>query len=235
MIRPSQHFRPNQIAALDLWLRADTVAGADNDAIQTWVDESGAGHDAAQASATLRPLLKVAIINNKPILRFDGSNDAMTSTIIAGAAKTVFVVGIKRSAPSTTAMCLISLGFNAQLLFTFTTSFANYGYNRNAATASVDLGGAPQSAGVFAFNFASASSVKHWVTGGGVGGTFDPDDSASTSVRCDIGWANGGALNEGDFDVAEVIVYNAALSIADTNRVGSYLASKYALTWALAS
>ena len=70
------------------WFRGDlgtyqdlgvTVASADNDPVRQWSDQSGNGRNFSNAGSTVRPLLKLGILNGQPILRFDGVNDVFTS------------------------------------------------------------------------------------------------------------------------------------------------------------
>jgi hypothetical protein len=86
-------FSPSQIAGLALWLRADlgvyqdtgltTPAVADGDPVGGWQDQSGTGNHALQATAGKRPLLKLAIQNGQPVLRFDATNDFLQATLVS--------------------------------------------------------------------------------------------------------------------------------------------------------
>lgn len=69
---------------LKLWLEADVlVSNADGDAIQTWPDISGNANDFTQATLANRPLLKTDILNGRPALLFDGSNDLFTGPLLS--------------------------------------------------------------------------------------------------------------------------------------------------------
>lgn len=70
-----------------LWLVADrglfqdsgytTPAAADGDPLGGWQDQSGNGRHATQATAAKRPVLKLAIQNGRPVVRFDSSDDTL--------------------------------------------------------------------------------------------------------------------------------------------------------------
>ncbi|MCA1590977.1 MAG: hypothetical protein LC734_11470, partial [Acidobacteria bacterium] len=87
-------FSPASISGLQLWLKADALAGlADGTAVSSWTDSSGNGRAAAQASGTLQPLYKTAIVNSLPVVRFDGSNDFLrTGNFTVNQPITVFAV-----------------------------------------------------------------------------------------------------------------------------------------------
>jgi len=60
---------------LSAWTHDDAVG----DAATEWEDKSGNDHDGTQSSATFRPLFKStsSLINNRPALDFDGTNDRL--------------------------------------------------------------------------------------------------------------------------------------------------------------
>src|SRR5262245_49637476 len=65
---------------LGLRLKADAIVGInDGDAVATWEDSSSVNNDATQGTAANRPVYKVNIINGKPVVRFDATNDGMVT------------------------------------------------------------------------------------------------------------------------------------------------------------
>ena len=98
-------FSPSSISGLQLWLDAttglfDATSGGsavttDGSAVARWEDQSGSGYHVTQATLANRPVLKTGIRNSKNAIRFDGSNDALVSANIADnnlSAMTCFVV-----------------------------------------------------------------------------------------------------------------------------------------------
>jgi len=85
--RSAVRITPTDIAGLQLWLKADTglwqdaamttPAVADGDVVGAWADQSGNGNHATQGTTAAKPLLKLAIKNGKPVVRFDGTDDLL--------------------------------------------------------------------------------------------------------------------------------------------------------------
>jgi hypothetical protein len=101
-------FSPLSITGLALWLDASdastlfqasngtTPATADTNPIGYWGDKSGNGRNVTQATAGKKPLLKTAIQNGKNVVRFDGTDDALTggdTLDIRTYSQATFVVG----------------------------------------------------------------------------------------------------------------------------------------------
>ena len=78
-------FSPASISNLTSWQRADkdvyqdsgltTPATADGDPVGGWVDQSGNGNHLVQSTGASRPALKLAVVNGRNALRFDGVDD----------------------------------------------------------------------------------------------------------------------------------------------------------------
>lgn len=89
-------FRPPRGPALQLWLDAGfgvyqdaartTPAVADTDPIGGWTDRSGKGNHASQATAGLRPTLKLAQINGRPTVLWTAASAQYLSADSAAAA-----------------------------------------------------------------------------------------------------------------------------------------------------
>jgi len=63
--------------ALRLWLKADAIIGlpTNNAPIGTWPDSSGYTNNATQTTSANKPAYWTNVINGKPVVRFDGTND----------------------------------------------------------------------------------------------------------------------------------------------------------------
>ena len=96
-------FKPTDISGLQLWLDAttglfDATSGGsavttDGSAVARWEDQSGNGRNATQGTSNNRPILKTSVQNSKNGIRFDGSNDFMTTASFAHSVPlTIFLV-----------------------------------------------------------------------------------------------------------------------------------------------
>src|SRR3954453_4781503 len=72
-------FAPDQLSGLQVWLKSYAIAGkSDSDAVSSWTDSSGGGHNFTEATNT--PTYRTNIKNGLPTVRFaDG-----TSQILSG-------------------------------------------------------------------------------------------------------------------------------------------------------
>jgi hypothetical protein len=227
--RPLSFVGPSSVAGLIAWFKADTLSLNDGDAIGTWPDSSANGNDATQGTAANKPTYKTNILNSKAIVRFDGTNDYLTTPTFTALAQPNTVIGVvKSTAPSTNDV------------FWDGTSSGHRNLSWNAAGdqwyafAGSTLGyGAILTSGSFfivAVTYNGASS-KMWKGGGAaVVGNANTNDIAQFRL--------GGDTTPSQFlagDEAEIILYNAAVSLTDLNNLGSYLATKWGLTWTTAT
>ncbi len=70
-----------RMQGLMLWLCADDIAGADNDAVATWTDRSPNANNLSQGTESNKPVYKTNIVNEHSVVRFDGASaDFMSLT-----------------------------------------------------------------------------------------------------------------------------------------------------------
>ena len=68
-------------ADLQLWLKADTGVTRDaNGSVSAWTDLSGHGNDALQTNNDQQPRWVDGVSNGQPVVRFDGNADALATT-----------------------------------------------------------------------------------------------------------------------------------------------------------
>jgi hypothetical protein len=208
---------PTDIAGCDLWLRADGITGlSDGNAVATWPDNSGNGNDFAQGTPANRPTYETGEINGKPVVRFVASSGhQLTSAMVSGFPCTLFVV-LKPRAVLSGYVGAVSLD-DGQLLL------ANLGGDNKwgTYTSGNDAAGSQLVNGTA--YVACIVSTGSFFLNGVADGTYGGGSSDQGSVIGGI----GGQSFEGD--IAEVILYDSALSGTDRAAVEDYLMNKYAL------
>jgi concanavalin A-like lectin/glucanase superfamily protein len=68
-------------SGLKLWLKADAGVTSSGGSVSRWADQSGSGTDATQATASSQPSLIANAVNGRPGLRFDGVDDFLNFTL----------------------------------------------------------------------------------------------------------------------------------------------------------
>lgn len=211
---------PTSITGLAAWFKADAITGKiDGDAIAQWNDGSGNNRHLAQATGSKQPLYKTAIQNSLPIVRFDGTDDTMKVAFTLNQPEHVFAV-VKITSTSASKY-LWDGGAVGDVMVLYQ---------------SLSAGNLRQYAGT---NGASLTGIS-WATFHQVSALYN---GASSEIRLDaaatatsVGAANAGGLavgsnfggtNNSAIDVAEILVYSAALSATDKGRVEAYLKSKW--------
>lgn len=217
-----------------LLLDADLIAGNDGDAIGTWADDSGNAHNFSQATPGYKPLLKKAAngINGHNVLHFDGvddefESDAMCSDFITTTADTFWVVFNILSIDSDVTPYVqnndTAIRFSAYRGLVFRSaptalSFTNdYVHYPIAAVVSIST-----SIAYIARAKHSGADVYLALNGGSEASSYSYGVSSNISgVAASIGAS-------AHIDIAEIIIFNSALSAADMQVVDAYLKAKYA-------
>lgn len=237
---------PAAIGGLKLWLAAGGITGlADGATVATWPDRSGNGFNATQATEANKPLYKVNIINGRPVVRFDGTNDTMALTggaldivrNVSGA--TIFAVVKSTGAAQNGRVVFFANNVAATSRLSLHQSVApNWEaiYRRLDADAADTLtdGAANTSPHVLSLvrDYAAATATLY-VDGGS--GTTDAtantagSTSDTASANAQIGASSAAGGNPFPGDIAEVIIYNRALTTAERKSIELMLGNKYGI------
>jgi hypothetical protein len=211
---PSQ--TPDQIAGLKLWLKADSLSLSDGDPVSTWADSSGNGNDATQGTAGLRPLYKTNIVGGKPVVRFDGTDDYLALTGLNLTDFTAFVV----YQTSGNNVLLGNAGTNFQI-FGIGNGANAYSFYDNLTFLSSDILSAPRTSWNQGCITRSGSTVSFFESGV----SRNSGTSGLLVTLQAIGQVIGVAYTNGD--IAEIIIYNSALSTSDRQSIENYVLVKY--------
>jgi len=201
---------PNQVAGMLLWLKADSITLNNDDAISVWYDSSGNANHAIGLS-TARPLFKTNVVNSKPVVRFDGSNDVMNFTSALSTIRTAIFV-IK-----------------------YTTGYLNYAPILGHASL-YDWHGAPIDGNIVwtAYSNAYVQAATAYNNGTLTVATSIPRDITNFQVveflttgnvnAGRLGNDRGGSWFKGDY--AEVILYDNVLDASSRNKIETYIHEK---------
>lgn len=221
-------FSPSDITGLVLWLDADAITGLnDGDPVATWEDQSGQDNDAAQGLSTVRPSYETNELNGLPVVSFDGIDefdDNLQTPDFAGGSLssfTVFLVQRYRSSFGTQEGSFDGESDLQCYLFRATdnnSSYCNNGSQIGPAT------GATNSWHVLCAVVDGASSRLRYNAGTAATGTL----SATSLTRATLG-IRGNGQDAADVDIAEVLIYDSALSTSDEEDVRDYLITRYGL------
>jgi hypothetical protein len=213
-------FSPGWIAGLQLWLRCEALAGlADGDPVGIWPDASRLGHDATQLTAAKKPTFRAGIVNGRPAVHFDGVDDRMNLPILALAtAHTLFVVCRLQAA-----LNYVVIGDGASFYAPYLDGTSIY-YLASATGASRAHGLA---GGEWALHSLrrSGTTMQFFKNGAQLGGDALMVGNQEQSLNSLGGYDSDFFLVRGD--VAEVLIYDAALAATDRAGVEGYLKERY--------
>lgn len=222
-------FSPASISGLKVWLKADAINQTDGSAVSSWPDSSGNANNATQATGTNQPIFKTAILNGRPIVRFDGTNDNLKTAAFASplSVSTIFVVAKMSTADQIQYFYdgITTTNRNALLRY----DAANGGQLDQFAGTEVFGAFVKGSFVVLSSVFNGASSATYNNGASIISGNVGTQTLTGLSVgadRINVAFLNG--------DIAEILVYDSALSSTDRAKARTYLSQKYAIPYASA-
>lgn len=242
----SANVTPDTVANLEMWLKADSIAGNDGDQVTTWTMSGGtSGVSPTQATAGKRPLLKKGAngLNGLNVVRFDGVDDFMLGTLNAGATGfTIFIVARPGSSLNSYSVIIGSGGTagtdnpttGIYWAFACETTAGGAGFEAGwaGAAATVHLG--PFAGQAINTPFYSRYSYDKTVWAvDGPNNTTPADTSFPTGtfqfhVGCDAS-AAGAPSGPWKGDIAEVIVYSRTLTATELSALTTYVRNKWAV------
>jgi hypothetical protein len=221
-VRQAQAAIPSDISGLVEWLDASQITGkVDGDSVSTWVDATGHGYDATAVGGS--PTYKANILNGRPVLRFVAANgQKMRAHPTVGLPYTIFV------------LARLNGGTNGRILGSIYPNNQNYlcgwwnGFESTMyAEGFVKDGNVPATTAWHQFTCKGTGSLSTFYDYG-VSLASNTNGVAGLNSGLAIGGYDPTGDNElSDFDIAEVIIYNVALSDSDRAAVEAYLYNKY--------
>jgi hypothetical protein len=222
--------RSDGLSKLKLWLKADV--GVSGSSVSEWTDQSGSGNNAAQASSGSQPLLQTDVLNGKPVIRFDGTNDYLQTAVIPSFNTDVFTWFMVLQSTSTTQIYMRSR------YETNAIQWGSYTQNSLFQSHARDIAGAfkgSQNAWNPSFNIISAiwnsgDSVTQYLNGvdsvTAMGADVVPGGHEFTRIGANSSGTPDGFM---DGDMAEIIVFTTDLNTTQRILIENHLSAKYGI------
>lgn len=234
------------------WLKANagtfTDAGVtpatDNAAVQQWNDMSGINNHANQLTPTNQPIYRTNIINGNPVLRFN-NNQFVDATTVAGVGPNdnlhMFLVFKQNSYTaggtgdgSGTYIIDRTSGTNNLMSFKMASTNKYFYQKRNdgggSLTGPLSVTAATNGPFLITSYYRNFNVDYGIILNGKIDATSGGDNEPITGPQLRVGrhaTIAGGGING---DIAEVILYNTAISVTDRQKIESYLAIKYGIS-----
>jgi hypothetical protein len=236
------------IPGLRLWLKADSgliPGGADS--VATWEDRSGNGLDVAQTTEANRPTRVAAALNGVPVVHFDGGNDYLIRGSVPGYdlfdnnTDTVFIVQKQTGAdPRTSTFSWTSDGTNRFMVHATWENLISY------QVGAASGGGILETSQPYGWD--DQWHVLKLIRDGNDGQinvdgidltpttTFSSPGNNSPAADLYVGsdyWTVNNLYSSTNWftgDIAEILVFNRALTSQEQQTVDTYLRGKYGLT-----
>ena len=232
----------NVSSGLMMWLDANALSLSDNDPVSSWTDRSGNSKHAVQDTVGMQPLYKTNIINGKPAIVFDGTNDYLgfDGNIIVNTNYSIFTV-VRRNAtgPSNnfyiggtnpTSNNNLHVGWRSNNTLTHD----HYGNGYDLRVPSYSSGA---TASIYCYRHSSTEGKDVYINGGHRASNMNNAIISGTPTRRyplqSYPGASLGRYFGSNFKsffngfMAEIIIYNRYVNETERRAIESYLANKY--------
>lgn len=212
-------------SGMHLWLRTDTGVTLNGNNTARWADQSGNGRSAGMTTAARQPAFVPGVLNGWPVLRFAGAQSMVLDVASAPTQYTVFVVGKNSRTDESFSMILGPGGSNpnSQLRWENGNQSMIVGLGNNLPVTNSTIGNTrTYHALVVRYDGTTLQTYRD--------GILRSTTNHATSGPWRINQI--GAYYDSFFmtgDLAELLIYNRALTDEERQSVGVYLRSKYAL------
>lgn len=225
---------------LSLWLRGEDAVDAGGGVVASWPDSSGSGNDASQANPAFQPTIVPGAVNGVDAVRFDGVDDRLdvATNVFSNTAfpKTVFAV-------------LETVDLDAHIVGTGSSSagfLTSFGSSLVLSSGSATLKANSGSSGLFLSEpgpdpglgsirvldgvmDAEGSEIRGACGVGSAVSSLSAFGYSKTTVGASDGSNSNASRDPLAGDIAEIIVYERALTGAERDAVRAYLYARYSI------
>ena len=224
-------------ANLKLWLKAGAGVKLNSGRVSQWSDQSGSGTHAQQKTFSYQPAFLSSAVNGLPAVRFDGTNDFMTFSLPLNGLTAMTIVLVSAAAQDVTGS---SNGVsNAPIFWNETANWGTVHLSPFAGVVKYRFG-TGQVGNLPVYTRPASYLNRYSLTTVIKNGTTEtlyidtvPVLSQSGKLATIANVSSTGNLGRGytntyfQGDIAEVLVYKAALNDADRQALDQYLMTKY--------
>lgn len=210
--RRVRHINARDAGALLVYDARHLTGLADGDAVSTWPSRGTSANDLTQTS-TQRPLYKVGIQGGQPVVRFDGSNDVLSSTSTIATPATFCIISVFKASNGGTTYTRGALFTDAgqiEMLGSINATIwvnGNGSYTTNASGKNLTSNWAADSTWRVSAHVCNATHASHSIYFNGVApslinySSFTNNPSTGTALMMRVGARNGSGTNplNGDF------------------------------------
>ncbi|MCW6050765.1 DUF4347 domain-containing protein [Lyngbya sp. CCAP 1446/10] len=204
---------------LQVWLKANTIAGANGSAVNTWTDSSGVGNNATGTGA----ILVTNEINGQSVVKFDATNIYLVGGTIVNP-YTILTVSKQDGA---TKQRLISSNSTNWLLGSWAAG-SPAGEDQFFANGWVNNPGTPFSGNPIIYTATGTGSLSTLYKNGS--SLAANNNGTSGPGQLSLGGNGPTPSEQSDGKVAEVIAFNRVINDAERTLVDNYLSAKYNIT-----
>lgn len=233
-----------------VWLRADVGVTTVDGKVTSWADQSGHGYNATQSTEIWQPSLITDGINGLPVIRFNDTHLLSTENIsLTSTDFSVFIVAKVNSAADAYQYLLTYTDSPGKVTPVVDGGFFLYNGGNAGAGASLRMvrpgisdrsvtvenwmgGNTPK---IGEFDFSSTANSFLAVNGEKVGETASPFGTTLQIEKLHIGAEWGYNTESGQprlglrGDIAEILIYDRALTEAERYQVLNYLGDRYGI------
>ncbi len=237
---PTQTEGPGGVTAnLELWLKANAgveEAASDSaenaDPVLNWLDNTINTNDATQVTGLNQPIFTENVINFNPTVDFDGTNHEMTASTTSNGTITIFAVGEGTYVSDTKNIINLNSGGVASVVVeqTAATSLQGRYYDGTGPSGIVTTTVANGTPFLAEYKHVAGGTSELFDAGVSQGTASANADNMVSSITTYIGGHPSNSLKRWDGGIAEMIIFNQALTTGERDQVESYLAIKYGIT-----
>lgn len=234
---------PKDISGLTLWLNADAISGvANGGSVATWADGSGNGYDYTKTGEDNQPVYVASGLNGHAVVHFSGAQTLYNSAFNPSTAFTLFAVAKYNDTGSqnTNANNAYFGGGAQRMAFGVYTGTGDspapkqsfWAWAPNEWSTYGQAGSVDTKTNVHAYVIAGTDETSwSWYKNGVKTGAAA--ETAGTPLAYNsgtyVGWSGLG-LEAWNGDIAELLVYQGALTESQIGQVNTYLQNKYVAT-----